>query len=67
MPVWCIEGEVFPDAKSVSSDRVSSMETFHHQPSAYMKLYINAQTGKVLDPNTSGKDRQYQVPKLITW
>lgn len=64
MPTWVIAGEVFPDAQTGSR---FPKNIFDEKPIEYQYLYINAQTGEVIDPSSKAKDRAYRCPKLITW
>ena len=64
MPTWVIEGEVFADAQKGYE---APHNIFNNRPQEYMNLYINAQTGEIIDPNQKGADRAYMAPRLINW
>jgi len=64
MPTWGIEGELFADA---AADYRTPMTILTDIPSEYANVYINAQTGELIDPWKSNKNRAYDAPSLIPW
>lgn len=64
MPTWVIAGEVFENAQAAPK---YPENIFGNRSGEYQYLYINAQTGEIIDPNQKASDRAYQAPKLITW
>ena len=64
MPTWVIEGELF--ANAMAGYR-TAMTILTDTPSEYANVYINAQTGELIDPWKSNKNRAYDAPNLITW
>ena len=66
MPTWAIEGEVFTDA---NAEHQYPDDFYGHRNFAaeYQKLYINAQTGEIIDPWQTDNNRSYNAPPLITW
>lgn len=64
MPTWVIEGELFTNA---AADYRTAMTILTSTPSEYANVYINAQTGELIDPWKSNKNRAYDAPSLIPW
>lgn len=64
MPTWVIEGELFANA---TAGYRTAMTILTDTPSEYANVYINAQTGELIDPWKSNKNRAYDAPNLITW
>ncbi|MEG0759175.1 MAG: hypothetical protein RR505_12260 [Raoultibacter sp.] len=62
MPTWVMEGELFEDAKK--SYKVP-MTILSDEPVEYANIYINAQTGELINPWTSAKNRAYDAPELL--
>ena len=63
-PTWVIEGELFADA---AADYRAAITILTSAPSEYANVYINAQTGELIDPWKSNKNRAYDAPSLIPW
>lgn len=63
-PTWVIEGELFADA---TADYRNATTILTSEPSEYANVYINAQTGELIDPWKSNKNRAYDAPSLIPW
>lgn len=66
MPTWCIEGRVYPSADAEDQYIPNGLEEIPNSES-YMHLYINAQTGEVINPENKNVNRNYDVPAIITW
>ncbi len=64
MPTWVIEGELFA---SVTADDRTARTILSSTPTEYANVYINAQTGELIDPWKSNKNRAYDAPSLIPW
>lgn len=66
MPTWAIEGEVFSDA---DAEHKYPDDFYGHRDYAaeYQKLYINAQTGEIINPWQTDNNRSYKAPALLSW
>lgn len=64
MPTWVIEGELFANA---AADYRAAKTILTSTPTEYANVYINAQTGELIDPWKSNKNRAYDAPSLISW
>ncbi len=64
MPTWVIEGELFKDSKKEYTMPMTILAT---EPVEYANVYINAQTGELINPWKENKKRAYDAPKLIKW
>lgn len=63
-PTWAIEGLVFEDSESEFEYPPEWSDRYALE---YQYLFINAQTGEIIDPQNKTADRAYRPPKLITW
>ena len=66
VPTWVVDCDWFPDAKDDFWK-----EEFEDEPNPYSRsgahlIYLNAQTGKLLDPMDTSRSRS-DVPQIITW
>lgn len=64
MPTWVIEGELFASADAEPRAPMTVLSTV---PPEYANIYINAQTGELINPWKSSKHRAYEAPELLTW
>ncbi len=64
LPTWVIEGELFTDAAANYRFPITLLTV---EPAEYSNVYINAQTGELIDPWKSNKNRAYEAPSLIPW
>lgn len=64
MPTWVIEGELFESADRGYQVPVTSLTD---APIEYSRVYIDAQTGKLIDPWNTAAGRAYDAPKLVMW
>ena len=62
-PTWAIEGLVFEEAESEFEYLPEWSDRYTLE---YQYLFINAQTGEIIDPQNIAEDRAYHPPKLIT-
>ena len=62
MPTWVIEGELFESAQAGYRTPVTRLTD---QPGEYASVYIDAQTGALIDPFGTGDGRAYDAPALI--
>ena len=62
MPTWVIEGELFKTAQDGYSVPVTSLTD---QSAEYASVYIDAQTGELIDPFETGDGRAYAAPALL--
>ena len=64
MPTWVIEGELFASA---DADYRTPATILSVTPPEYVNVYINAQTGELINPWKSNKNHAYDAPELLTW
>ena len=64
MPTWVIEGELFERADKGYRTPVTILTD---EPSEYANVYIDAQTGELINPWKTGDSRAYDAPELVTW
>ena len=64
MPTWVIEGELFETADAAYRTPVTILTD---QPGEYATVYIDAQTGELIDPWNTAAGRAYAAPKLRLW
>ena len=62
MPTWVIEGELFESAQDGYSVPVTSLTD---QSAEYASVYIDAQTGALINPFETGDARAYDAPELL--
>ena len=63
-PTWAIEGLVFENSETEFEYPPEWSDRYALE---YQYLFINAQTGEIIDPLNKTADRAYHPPKLITW
>ena len=62
MPTWVIEGELF---ESADADYRVPVTSLTDEPAEYASVYIDAQTGELIDPFSGRAGRAYDAPALI--
>ena len=67
IPSWVVECDYFKSAKVEADLYVDTLNNDNYTQNArYRKLVINAQTGRLLNPENKRSDRS-DAPKIITW
>ena len=66
VPTWVVDCDWFPDAKDDFWKEEFEDEANPYSRSGAHLLYINAQTGKLLDPMDTSRSRS-DAPKILTW
>ena len=66
VPTWVVDCDWFPSAKDGFWKEEFEDEANPYARSGAHLLYINAQTGKLLDPMDTAKKRS-DVPQILTW
>ena len=66
VPTWVVDCDWFPDAKDDFWKEEFEDEANPYSRSGAHLLYLNAQTGKLLDPMDTSRKRS-DVPKILTW
>ena len=66
MPTWVVDCDWFPDANDDFWEEEYEDEANPYKRSGAHLIYINAQTGKLLDPMDTSQNRS-DVPKILTW
>ncbi len=66
VPTWVVDCDWFPDAKDDFWKAEFEDEANPYARSGAHLLYINAQTGKLLDPMDTSRNRS-DAPKILTW
>ena len=66
VPTWVVDCDWFPDAKDDFWKEEFEDEANPYSRSGAHLLYLNAQTGKLLDPMDTSRKRS-DAPKILTW
>lgn len=66
VPTWVVDCDWFPDAKDDFWEEEYEDEMNPYKRSGAHLIYINAQTGKLLDPMDTSRNRS-DAPKILTW
>lgn len=66
VPTWVVDCDWFPDAKDDFWKEEFEDEANPYSRGGAHLLYLNAQTGKLLDPMDTSRKRS-DVPKILTW
>lgn len=64
LPCWVLEGLLYPDAKATG---ILEDTPDNQQDDETTFILVNAQTGQLIDPWRTDKNRSYDAPKIINW